>query len=123
MVHTPPTLLWGIFCAKINKIGATLTRSPTTNPVAHIKRRKIVDYFILDFVDKIIAQAYSHKEYQIKHGADSTKIEVINNGVDLARFCNPVDALALRHAIGIPSDAHVVGIVGRLEPQKGLSVF
>lgn len=124
MVHTPPTLLWGVICAKINKIRATITRSPTTNPVAHIKRRKIVNYFILNFVGKIIAQAYSHREYLLKHeNADPDRIVVINNGVDLEHFSNIVDTLTLKEAIGIPSNVQVAGIVARLEPLKGHHVF
>lgn len=124
MIHTPPTLFWGILCAKINKIKATLTRSPTTNPIAHVKRRKIVNYFMLGFVDKIIAQAYSQGEHHIKHeSADPSKIVVINNGVDLERFSNPGETSTLKQAMGIPSNVQVVGIVARLEPQKGLPVF
>lgn len=123
MVHTPLTLFWGILCAKINKIKATLTRSPTTNPTAHVKRSKVVNFFILRFVDKIVAQAQSHKEYQIKHGAEPDKIVVINNGVDLERFGSSLDVSSLRQALGISSRAQVVGIVARLEPQKGHDIF
>jgi glycosyltransferase involved in cell wall biosynthesis len=123
MVHTPLTLFWGVLCAKINTVKATLTRSPTTNPTAHVKRNTIVNFFVLRFVDKIVAQANSHREHQIKHGADQEKIVVINNGVDLELFSKPGDASTLKQAIKIPLDAQVVGIVARLEPQKGLHFF
>lgn len=123
MVHGMPTLVWGMLCAKINKIKATLTRSPTTNPTSHVKRTKIVNFFFLRFVDKIVAQAHSHKEYQIKHGADSNKIVIINNGVDLELFSKHEDISVLRQELRIPSDAQIVGIVARLEPQKGLRFF
>lgn len=123
MVHTPPVLLWGVFCAKINNIKATLSRSPTTNPSAHVKRSTIVNFFVLRFVDKIVAQAQSHMEYQIKSGADPGKGVVINNGVDLEHFSKPGDTLTLKQKMGISFDAQVVGIVARLEPQKGIQYF
>lgn len=123
MMQTPPTLLWGVLCAKINSIKATLTRSPTTNPTAHVKRIKIVNFLILRFVDNIVAQAQSHKEYQIEHGADPDRIVVINNGVDLELFSKYEDTSALRQELRMPFDAQVVGIIARLEPQKGLRFF
>lgn len=49
-------------------------------------------------------------------GLDSQKIVVIPNGVDVAKFqsATPVDWSSL----GLPSDAHVILSVGRLEDQK-----
>lgn len=131
IVHTPLTLFWGVICSKINNIKATLTRSPTflsgspaSNPLSHFNKRKIINYFILNFVDKIIAQAYSHREYLLKdERADLDRIVVINNGLDLEHFNNSGDTLTLKKAIGIPSNVQVVGIVARLEPLKGHDMF
>jgi glycosyltransferase involved in cell wall biosynthesis len=124
IVHTPITLFWGIVCAKMYGIKATLTRCPTTNPTAHVKRHKIINFLILRFVDKIVAQANSHKEHQIKEGADPDKIVVISNGVDLERFTgSSIDVLTLKQGFGIPEGAPIVGIVARLSPEKGHMVL
>jgi glycosyltransferase involved in cell wall biosynthesis len=55
--------------------------------------------------------------------AKAEDIETIYNGIDTARF-DPArfpaaDRAAFRAAHGIPSEAHVVGIVGRLVREKG----
>jgi glycosyltransferase involved in cell wall biosynthesis len=124
ILHTPLTLFLGVLCAKLTGIRVSIIRSPTTIPTAHRKRRRIVNLLFLNFVDIIIAQAYSQREYFIHHdSADPKKVTVIYNGVDVERFSNPSDESALRKAIGIPSGVHVVGIVARLEPQKGLTLF
>lgn len=44
---------------------------------------------------------------------------VIPNGVDLARFDLPLTACALRREYGIPGGAPLLGVVARLEPEKG----
>jgi glycosyltransferase involved in cell wall biosynthesis len=47
------------------------------------------------------------------------KLEVIENGIDLARFGAAAEARArTRAALGIPADAWVVGTVGRLAVEK-----
>ena len=50
-------------------------------------------------------------------GFPAAKIAVVPNGVDTARFA-PGDRTAARQIFGLPSDALVVGIVGRFGPYK-----
>ena len=120
MVQTPVTLFWGVICAKLAGIKIMLTRSPTTNPSAHVKRWKIVNYLVLRYVSKIIAQAYAQRRYLIDQvHVDPDRIVVIHNGVDIERFSQPVDRSRLIETIGIPQGVPIVGTVGRLEPQKG----
>lgn len=51
-------------------------------------------------------------------GADASKIEVVGNGVDAARF-SPKDREASRRALQLPSSAKVLVTVGGLVPRKG----
>jgi len=55
------------------------------------------------------------------------KIEHLGNGVDLSRFrpdrVTPGDAALTREKIGIPAEAPVVGIVGRMVREKGYLEF
>lgn len=48
------------------------------------------------------------------------KLRIVNLSIDLERF-NPnlVDRKALRSEWGVPEDAFLVGVVGRLDPMKG----
>jgi glycosyltransferase involved in cell wall biosynthesis len=55
-------------------------------------------------------------------GRGAAEITVVPNGVDLDRFSPPRSTqviAALRAALGIPPDAFLIGVVARLEPEKG----
>ena len=44
---------------------------------------------------------------------------VIPNGVDLTRFSAPPDPCGIRHELGMREDGLLIGVVARLEPEKG----
>ena len=51
-------------------------------------------------------------------------IHVIPTGIDLSRFCRPVDEIqlnVLRRSLGIPAEAFVMVYVGRLAEEKNIS--
>lgn len=48
------------------------------------------------------------------------KLRIVNLAIDLDRFNpNVVDGVAYREELGLPKDAFLVGLVGRLDPMKG----
>jgi glycosyltransferase involved in cell wall biosynthesis len=47
-----------------------------------------------------------------------SRYRVIHNGVDLTRFSRDVDRDEIRRSLGVPSDAVVVGQIGRFHPVK-----
>jgi glycosyltransferase involved in cell wall biosynthesis len=47
------------------------------------------------------------------------KLVVVHNGIDLGRFAEMPSGQVARQALGLAPDEFVVGIVGRLSPQKG----
>src|SRR5439155_3692778 len=49
--------------------------------------------------------------------ADPSRIRVIPNGIDTERF-KPKGGSGIRHELGIPSGASVIGSIGRLDPIK-----
>lgn len=55
--------------------------------------------------------------------ADTGKVVKIFNGVDIARFTPGVSGQEFRQRFGLPRDAFVFGIVGRIEPRKGQMEF
>lgn len=123
-INSPLTQFLGTVCARLVKVDVCLTRVAATKPIFHAKRRKVVNSIMLPFVDNIIAQAHSQKEYLIRHeGFKPQKVRVIYNGVDLEKFDKPLDIPSLKQTIGIPEDASVVGIVARLSPEKGHQTF
>ncbi|MGC9499106.1 glycosyltransferase [Streptomyces sp. WG7] len=57
-------------------------------------------------------------------GVPAPRIEVVPNGIDLARFrFDPLARLRTRRRLGLPEDAYVVGGIGRLTPGKRFDVL
>lgn len=124
MVNSPVTLFYGITCAQFSGVNACLTRMTTINPVYHPKRRKIVNTLSSTFLNRVIAQADSHKRYLIESESFSAeKIVVIYNGVDMALFNKHFNKVSIKKSLGIPLDSFVVGMVGRLAPEKNHPLF
>ena len=53
----------------------------------------------------------------------ASRLAVIPNGVDLARFVPAADRRAERQALGLPPDAFLVGTAGRLEEEKNYGLL
>jgi glycosyltransferase involved in cell wall biosynthesis len=74
--------------------------------------------------DKIIAVSKATKDYVLSLGADSEKVDVIHNGVDLDRFKPLTGAKqTIRKKLGIPQNARVVVSVRRLVFKNGIDTL
>ena len=72
--------------------------------------------------DKIVCISKAEKESAERaHIADEGKLELIPNGIDIAAV-QRAEAMD-RSALGIADDAFVVGMIGRLSPQKAPDVL
>lgn len=80
-------------------------------------RGKQVSY-TLRHASKIIAVAGALKQKAIALGADRRKVEVIPNGVDLARF-STIDTLTARKRLNLPLYKKIILSVGHLVKRKG----
>ncbi|MCX5699824.1 MAG: glycosyltransferase [Candidatus Omnitrophica bacterium] len=112
---------------------AKLCGVPTVIETAHLreawrkglKKAYFIDRIFYRYVDRIISVSNAVKDYLVStKKLDATKITVIHNGVDLGRFKKLGDGSlpAYRQAIGEPSP-FVIGVIGRLEAQKGHRYF
>lgn len=76
------------------------------------------------FADAIVVNSRSTKRTLLENNPwlPQTKIRVVPHGIDTSKYQsgNPV---ALRAALGLPASAFVVGFVGRLSGQKGVSIL
>jgi glycosyltransferase involved in cell wall biosynthesis len=70
-------------------------------------------------MDRLIVPSSSIAAKVRAEGRGAASFSVVPNGVDLDRFDLPVAACALRREFGIPGDAPLLGVVARLEPEKG----
>lgn len=96
-----------------------------------IKKAYFIDRFFYSFVDEIIAVSDAIKKYLIEEKKlPATKIAVVKNGVDLTRFQAPKIASAQgdkrtgEHVnLGTNQSKLKIGVIGRLEEQKGHRYF
>jgi glycosyltransferase involved in cell wall biosynthesis len=75
--------------------------------------------------DRVIAVSEEVRDYQVAHTfTPAEKFTVINSGVDISRFTGQEEAgAAVRAELGIEPSVPLVGIIGRLTPQKGHVTF
>ena len=76
--------------------------------------------FTAKLTNRVIAVSKEVRDYQIQHtGISANKIIVIENGVNIQRFSDQKAAgLAFRDEFQIRADVPLIGIIGRLQPQK-----
>jgi glycosyltransferase involved in cell wall biosynthesis len=73
---------------------------------------------------RVVVNSETGKAFTAEHfGVPPDKITVIPNGVDAARFTLPPSPAPIRPELGIPPDAPLVGLLGRITAQKRVDVF
>ncbi|MGI8658804.1 MAG: glycosyltransferase family 4 protein [Candidatus Limnocylindria bacterium] len=70
-------------------------------------------------MDRLIVPSESIERKVRAEGRDGAPFAVIPNGVDLSRFAAPPPPCGIRREFSIPADAPLIGVVGRLESEKG----
>lgn len=84
----------------------------------------VIEKIAAPFCDKIICISEAEKQSALdKKICRKDKLQVIFNGVDIESYENGVHGVVKREDLSIPEDAFVVGMVGRMSPQKAPDVF
>lgn len=96
----------------------TITLRGTEVPLSRIPSRRRRLLRALQSATRVFAVADALKRHVVSLGADEDKIEVIGNGIDVAKF-SPIDKQRAREALSLPSDAKVMISVGGLVDRKG----
>ena len=73
---------------------------------------------ISPLMDRLIVPSESIRQKVIAEGRAGARFAIIPNGVDLSRFATPTEC-TFRREFGVPHGAPLVGIVARLEAEKG----
>lgn len=86
-------------------------------------RRIAIERRLMQEVDAVVAATPLDRAQMVwNYGADAERLRVIPCGVDLARF-QPAEQAAARARLGLPSAAHLLLCVGRMEPLKGMDAL
>lgn len=91
------------------------------NTYARRKRhRSLLNWLLARWTDRLITVSEAVKRDLVRYDhLPEGKIKVVHNGCDIDRFMKPSLKNDLRAAWKIPSDAPVIGTVGRLAKEKG----
>lgn len=73
--------------------------------------------------DRIIAVSEGVREHVIAGGVGAQRVRTVYNGVDLSRFVPPDDLSKAKRAVALDAARPVVGLIGRLSPEKGHDWF
>ena len=110
-------------------IGARLTGVPVTLNTDHCKLYPIPKpWALLEraaslVADEVVAVSEHTRNDLVRHVKISPrKISVIYNGINI-RLTGDTPAAELRRGLGIPAGDKVIGVVARLEDQKGLDLL
>jgi glycosyltransferase involved in cell wall biosynthesis len=70
-------------------------------------------------IDRLIVPSEAIARKVRAEGRQGARFAIVPNGIDLSRFSGSVRPCALRGEYGVPSSAPLLGVVARLEPEKG----
>ncbi len=70
-------------------------------------------------MDRLIVPSASIETKVRREDRGEARFAIIPNGVDLSRFSASTPPCTLRNDFGIPASAFLIGVVARLEPEKG----
>jgi glycosyltransferase involved in cell wall biosynthesis len=70
-------------------------------------------------MDRLVVPSDAIEAKVRAEGRGAARFAIIPNGVDLSRFAAPPPKCGMRIEYGIPHDAPLIGVVARLEPEKG----
>jgi glycosyltransferase involved in cell wall biosynthesis len=111
---------------KYGRIAARMAKVPGIIHTAHniyIKRRTkyhLINRILASFTGRIIAVSEAVKESLVRYDRiNRNKIQVIYNGIDLTGFDGPFSPKDIRAGLGIGAEEFVIGVIARLEEQKG----
>lgn len=99
-------------------IASIRDRAPYLTPM-----QKRVQRYACQMADCLLVNATAVKDWLIGERYDPSKIVVIQNGVDLSRFNQPLNSARIAQEFGLPHDAPIVTVVSRLNRLKGLEQF
>ena len=100
------------------KVPVTITIRGTEVTLSKYFFRKQLIIKALNSADRVFSVSESLKRHACSLGVPSQKIQVIRNGVDIAKFC-PIGKNEARNYLKIPQNSKVLITVGSLVPRKG----
>jgi glycosyltransferase involved in cell wall biosynthesis len=122
--HLYRSCIYGRLAARLAGTPVVVTTEHSIGET-HLERRKMTLgvralYLGTDLCsDATIAVSHAVSQRLIRWGVAARKIEIIPNGLDFTRVAFDMCArIRIREEFGLPQDAYVIGVLGRLDPIK-----
>ena len=77
-----------------------------------------IERWVLRRADRVVAVSASMKDLLVRHGVQAQKIRIIHNAIASNAASPRTSRQETRRRLGIDSSAKVVGVFGRLNPEK-----
>ena len=116
------SLFWGTVLRQLRRTKAMVVRFQGTT---HLRRHEpLVLRLRRRWIDHYISLTPKQAEFWIaRQNIPYSRMSIVPNGIDVARFVPPQDKSALRVALGLPKDKVIVGCVSHFRPTKNLELF
>lgn len=86
-------------------------------------KRRLANRLLRTVPDRVYTVSHDLKSHLVAEAFHEHQVRVLHNGVKPAAATTAGDRTVARDLLGIPSDAFVVGAVGRLDPVKGIDTL
>jgi len=82
-----------------------------------------IERLVLRRADRVVAVSDSMKTLLTRHGVTPQRIRVIHNAIDPTEAVPSMSGAEIRQRYGLTPGQKVIGVIGRLNPEKGQLVF
>jgi len=82
-----------------------------------------IDRLVLRGADRVVAVSGSMKALLVRHGVAAHRIRVVHNAVDPKDAVPATPSAEIRRQCGLRPEHKVIGVIGRLSPEKGQAIF
>ncbi|MDA2920304.1 glycosyltransferase [Desulfobacterota bacterium AH_259_B03_O07] len=119
--HLRPASLVGSVSAILGRVPILIDTYHDMYEPTSSRYLRFVDKLLLQFINQIVCVSFAVKDSVLSAPhIPSEKITIIYNGIDLQRFQPIKPVLQVKDKLEIKRDDKVVGLVGRLVPEKGI---
>ena len=114
-------MFWGRLAARLAGVPVVASALHSTGMPDRVQ---LLNRLLAPITDAFIAVAETHGQYLAAHeGCPASRICVVPNGIDVAKFRPSWPDRALQEQLGLTPETPVVGILAALRPEKNHELF
>jgi glycosyltransferase involved in cell wall biosynthesis len=114
LVGTRAAIALGVLGHRRPYVVSTIHSSRVRSPEDREQLRRLTPH-----MDQLIAVSHAMERKIVEEGRATAPVRLIYNGVDLDRYGHQEPCCTLRDEYGMEPGSQIVGVVARLEPEKG----